>query len=342
MQKIFMGKTVAAAAVLLVLQLTYASEVSRTEVIQGNKNSKKHAMALWEDPEDIKSRNLYYGPGGRDHIPKGPFSFVEEDLEGTNPKFDVRDRAGNMWKVKLGVEARPEVAASRLLWAAGYFVPENYYVTALRIERMPGRLKRGRELVSPDGFIYGARMKRTPGLTKIGTWTWKKNPFAGTREFNGLRVMMAILNNPDLKDSNNAIFREARSQYPTDVYMVSDLGSSFSGHMWPLYMKGNLHFYSQSRFISALDRETVTFYTPTGPAPLDLLHASWLLYRMRLRWVTRDIPRSDARWIGGVLAQLSPGQIRDAFASAGYSAEEVEGFTRVLLDRIDLLRRIQY
>ena len=49
--------------------------------------------------------------------------------------------------------------------------------------------------------------------------------FTGTRELNGLRVMMALINNWDLKDENNAIYREkpVRDQ----IYEVSDLGASF-------------------------------------------------------------------------------------------------------------------
>src|SRR5437870_12993285 len=66
---------------------------------------------LWREPTDIASRNLLLGPGGQDHQPKGTFTFVKEDLEGTNPKFVVQDQDGVKWKVKLGSEARPETVA---------------------------------------------------------------------------------------------------------------------------------------------------------------------------------------------------------------------------------------
>ncbi len=63
----------------------------------------------------------------------GPvFKFVKEDLCGTNPKFIVADQSGVKWKIKLGAEAKPEVAAPRLVWAAGYFTPEDYYLPLLR------------------------------------------------------------------------------------------------------------------------------------------------------------------------------------------------------------------
>src|SRR6266404_4166297 len=55
---------------------------------------------LWINPQDISSRNLYYGPGGERDAPHTTFTFLKEDLDGSNPKFDVRDENGVKWKVK--------------------------------------------------------------------------------------------------------------------------------------------------------------------------------------------------------------------------------------------------
>jgi hypothetical protein len=62
--------------------------------------------------------------------------------------------------------------------------------------------------------------------------------------------------------------------------------------------------------------------------------------RVHLEWIGRHIPRADAKWIGQELAQLSPGQIHDAFRSAGYTPAEVEGFSAVLESRIAELNRL--
>jgi hypothetical protein len=56
---------------------------------------------------------------------------------------------------------------------------------------------------------------------------------------------------------------------------------------------------------------------------------------MRMPWIGYHIPRADARWIGQLLAQLSKEQIRQAFRSAGYSPQEVEGFANVVEQRIN-------
>ena len=44
--------------------------------------------------------------------------------------------------------------------------------------------------------------------------------------------------------------------------------------------------------------------------------------------------------MGQLLSQLSPDQIRDAFRAAGYSSQEVEGFSKVVEDRIGQLQRL--
>src|ERR1700751_2842826 len=60
-----------------------------------------HDPALWHDPGTISELDLLYGQGGKEGAPVSPFKFQEEDLHGTNPKFDVRDARGTKWRVKI-------------------------------------------------------------------------------------------------------------------------------------------------------------------------------------------------------------------------------------------------
>jgi hypothetical protein len=298
------------------------------------------SAVLWRNPQDIATRNLFYGPGGEQHQPHGPFLFLKEDLDGSNPKFIVRDQDGVRWKVKLGTEARPETAASRLVWAVGYFADEDYFLADLRVDNMPPRLHRGQKLVASDGSIPGVRLKRyLEGEKKIGTWEWRRDPFTGTREFNGLRVMMALINNWDLKDENNAVYQEKSGEEggPERVYLISDLGASFgtAGPNWPLKKaKGNLDSYGASKFIRRVNGDQVDFYEPSRPSYHYLVNPHQYFTRRGLLWIGKHIPRRDARWMGELLAQLSPNQIRDAFRAAGYAPDEVEGFAKVVQDRI--------
>lgn len=299
---------------------------------------------LWRDPVDISARDLYYGPGGKEHEPRGTFTFVKEDLNGTNPKIVVRDQDGVKWKVKLGDEARPETVASRLVWAAGYFASEDYFVSDLKVQDMPPHLHRGQKLVALDGSLPNVRLKRyLKGEEKIGNWQWDDQVPSGTHELNGLRVLMALIDNWDVNTENNAIYQEQRDGGPERIYMVSDLGSSFGtpGLVWPMSKaRGNLSCYRHAPFITKVTADYVDFSTPRRDSVFFLATPREYFQRLRLRWIGKRIPRSDARWTGQLLARLSPDQIRDAFRAAGYSQQELEGFTEVVLRRIAELEKL--
>jgi hypothetical protein len=300
---------------------------------------------LWRNPEDITSRNLFYGPGGEKDQPHGPFKFVKEDLDGSNPKFVARDRDDVKWKVKLGEEARPETVASRIVWAVGYFANEDYFLPELQVADMP-RLKRGQNRVLPGGIVHDVRLKRyVKGEEKVGDWAWKGDPFSNTRELNGLKVTMALINNWDLKDENNHVYAKKGKggEGAEQVYIVSDLGASFGSTGFGATRassKGNLHAYTNSRFITKVTPEFVDFKVPSRPALIHLVYPPEFIRRLELRSIGKNIPRGDARWIGDLLAKLSPEQIRDAFRAAGYAPQEVEAFSEVVESRIAELEKL--
>jgi hypothetical protein len=293
---------------------------------------------FWREPTDIATRDLYYGPGGKAHEPKGRFTYVSEDPTGSSPKFEAVGEDGVRWKVKLGIEARGETAASRLLWAAGYFSNEDYLMPALRVDKL-AHLGRGNKQVS-DGVVHDARWKRhAVDEKKLGTWSWSNNPFKGTREWNGLRALMALMNNWDLKDVNNAIYQIGGDQGERR-FMVSDLGASFGTTGLNRGLKGNLKAYEGSKWINSIDTDHVDFNVPSAPSARYFLELTVQVERAGLLWIGHGIPRADARWMGDILSKLSPAQIRDAFRAAGYSPAEVEGFSRVVERRIAELERL--
>jgi hypothetical protein len=305
---------------------------------------------LWRNPTDITSRNLFYGPGGKDHQPQGRFTFTKEDLDGTSPKFVVRDQDGVKWKVKLGSEARPETVASRLTWGLGYFANEDYFVSDLQVQDLPPHLHRGQKFVakagsaSNIGSVPNVRLKRyLKDGEKSGNWAWSQSPFTGTRELNGLRVLMALLNNWDLTDENNATYEEESDGAPREVFMVTDLGSTFGpGRLtWPLSRsRGDLSAYRHAKFITKTTPDFVDFQTPGRPSFFFLFTPREYSDKLQIRWIGRRIPRADAKWLGQLIAQLSPEQIRDAFRAAGYSVQEVEGFAQVVESRISQLQEL--
>jgi hypothetical protein len=302
----------------------------------------KHAAVLWQDPGDIRAKDLFNGPGGDKRRPELPLKFLKEDTHGHNSKFDAEDAKGKKWKVKLGIEAQPEVVASRLLWAIGYFSNDNYFLRDVPVEDMPPHLTRGQGHVISPGHLDYARLQRRPeGKKKEANWDWRHNPFLGTREFNGLRVMMVLISNWDLKTENNAVFRDRQDD---DAYMVSDVGTAFgaAGQRWTeAETKNNLELYRRARFISRATTEYVDFNFPRRSPLLHLVFALPSYIReWRMRWIGNHVPRADAKWVGGLLARLSPEQIQDAFRAAGYSPEQIAGFSQALQARIAELNEL--
>jgi hypothetical protein len=65
-----------------------------------------------------------------------------------------------------------------------------------------------------------------------------------------------------------------------------------------------------------------------------------LVRRTVLLWLGHQTLRKDARWMGDLLARLSPQQIRDAFRAGGCSADEVEQLSRLVEGRICELQKL--
>lgn len=336
------------ALVTCIVLIQFHSSFSQTPIDQSAQSAKQkdndkpvdaaqlHNPVLWHDPGNIAGLDLFYGQGGKDGQPVAPFQFESEDLHGTNPKFDVSDARGDKWRVKLGDEARPEVVASRLLWAVGYFVEDDYVLESAKVGKL--RLTRGESLVS-DGEVIDARFAKKPeGQKKIGIWAWKENPFAGTKEFNGLRVMMAVMNNWDLKDENNAVFRDKSSG--SDIFLTSDIGATFgtNGLSWSKdRSKGDVDTFKKSKFITHKTESEVSFGTPAAPNPV--LAPNVKLYHMRhdLEWIGKNIPIADARWIASLLKQLSHQQLVDAFRAGDFPPDEIDKYVSVVEARISEL-----
>ena len=320
---------------LILLILTLAAPIgAQKHAKQEEKEKAANLPALiWRDPGDVKTLNLFYGAGGKEHAPAphGKFTFLKEDLKQTSPKFDVEDEQGVRWRVKLGQEPQAETAATRLLWAAGYFVREDYYLAEVKVTGLP-KLHRGQSFVSADGTVHRARLERRgKEVKKLGGWDWFDNPFLGTKELNGLRVMMSLLNNWDLANDNNSIYEVGSERH----YLVSDVGATL-GKTGDSLTRSKSVFkdYANSKFIEKVTPDYVDFVMHSRPFFLTVFNVGNYHKRTQMEQVTKHIPRADAKWLGQRLAQLSEEQIRDCFSTSGYAPEEVEGYTKAVEKRI--------
>lgn len=304
-------------------------------------------QVLWRDPGNISTLDLMFGPGSPERAPAPPFNFVKEDRDGESPKFTVRDAKNVKWSVKLGVESQAETVATRIVWAMGYFVEETYYRDRVEIQNLP-KLSRGSQFVKRGNIVVGARFEpRRESVKRGDNWSWLDNPFAGTREFNGLKVLMVLLANYDARPENNRVLTEkdpATGQTETR-YVVTDLGATL-GHVGGLggkRSKNNLADYRRQPMVRRVYNGMMEFNYRTRPSGLGyftyVVSPGYWKGQANKEKAMRQIHVDDARWMGQMLSRLTDEQLHDAFRAANYHPATANGFVRAIRERIDQIMR---
>jgi hypothetical protein len=288
---------------------------------------------LWRDPGRVEALDFVGGPGGRARAPRPPFTFIEEDSSGSTPKVMVRDGRGARWTVKWGEEVKPEVFASRLAWATGYYVEPTYFVARGRI-RGARKLGRAGKHVSDNGTFRDARFElRDPGgrYRHDIDWTWKKNPFLGTHQLNGLKVIVMLTSNWDNKDgrdasSNTGILEQRVNGGRRWTFLVTDWGASMG--QWG-------GFFTREKWDCDEYREQTADFVRIDDGELE-----WGFSGQHDGDFKDGIGVADVRWLMRYLGRITNAQLRAGLRTAGASPHEVNCFTRAVRNRIEMLRRV--
>jgi hypothetical protein len=267
---------------------------------------------LWNDPGPAP-RDLANGVGdaGPRPVVDGRYDVVSRDTAGFSITYRVRDERKREWHVKIGPEAQTEVVASRLVWALGYHQLPSYFVERwIAVDHAKGQT------------IGGGRFRpHELGLESRGTWSWQRNPFVGTRPYQGLLVLMMILNSTDLKNDNNEVYDvigEPREGGARRWYVVKDLGASLgeTGRMDP--RRGYVDGFEREPFIRDVHAGRVQF-----------------AFRGRHQELLQRITVDDVRWTCERLRKLTDRQWRDAFRAGGYTDDQTMRFVRRIKQKID-------
>jgi hypothetical protein len=293
---------------IILLVLPFSMEAQKNK---GNKKPHTGTAVLWREPSDIQSRDLLAGPGGDAMKPDvSHVTFIERKEGGHSTKYRVQDASGNEWVAKIGSEAQSETSANRLLWAVGYETEINYLIPHLVIEG--------------KGAFDNVRLEARPkGVKRTGNWKWEDNPFKGTPEFQGLKIMMLLINNWDMKDQNNQILatRDEATGEGELRYIISDLGGSFGKTGGVISRSRNKPSdYVKANFIERVRGETIAFH-----------------YAGKNKKLFDNISIADARWLSGLLGHLTDEQIKDAFRAANYSPADVDELSSAFRERINTL-----
>lgn len=270
--------------------------------------SAEQMAELWVDPGDVAARDLFNGPGGKDWVPdpKATYKVTAVDVTGYSAGYDVVDSQGREWKVKLGNEVQPEIVSSRLLWAIGFHQPPTYYVASLNLEG--GK---------PEDQGRSARLRVEEGYKTEGIWSWHENPYVGTQPFKGLLVANLIVNNWDLKPSNNRVYLFENGA-PRRRFVVQDLGASLGKTRWPVGNRNNAADFESQTLIDRVQGGVINFD-----------------YHARHGELFKDITPADVVWVCRLMARLTDDQWNAAFRAANYSESLSKRFIAKLKSKIE-------
>ncbi len=187
--------------------------------------------------ETLTAEDVARGPNVNGGPAEGTWTLVSAKTDGVTPGFTIRDSAGVLWFLKFdppghrGMMSGTEVAVTKLAWALGYHVPENY-ISRLHRDRLEmregatfqplGRARRVMELGDVDDLLervdrdtdgtYRVVASRALPGTPLGPFRFYDTrpddpndvvPHEHRRELRGLAVFSAWLNHVDAKSGNS-------------------------------------------------------------------------------------------------------------------------------------------
>jgi hypothetical protein len=289
---------------------------------------------LWRDPGNVNLDDWICGPGGCGQAPSPPFHFEDEDSGGTSPKINVRDSQGRMWNVKFGPEVIPECFGSRFVNAVGYITEPTYYVACGRIDQ-PGKISKARFVIHKDGTFSRARFQRRGQpdfeFLKGRAWSWVNNPFVGTRELAGLKIVMMLLSNWDAKDSrdrdqsNNAVFRSVLDGKPVLLYSMYDWGASL-GHWGGPFRRDRSD-------CSAYVADSAHFIHGVKGGQIE-----WGYYGKRSDDIKAGVTVQDVRWLLPYLQRITPEDLHAGLKASGTTDRQAACWARGIGERIQALK----
>ena len=255
-------------------------------------------VELWSEPTDIAQRDLFWGGSRRAEAPSTDdvYTVLSLDKTGYSRGYDVKGADGREWAVKVGDEVQSEIVLSRIFWALGYYQPQTFYVTGWQLA---GEWEKEGE---------PARFRLQSDHESDGEWAWLENPFAGTRPLQGLVAISLVLNNWDLKTSNNRVYR-LRDDHaePAKRYVVQDLGDSLGK------ARGLPHFRGTRNDIEDYEDLTLIRKVDGSKVQLD--------YKGQHTDILKKLSPADIVWGCELLNRLSDAQLDDALRAADYAPD---------------------
>jgi hypothetical protein len=244
----------------------------------------------------------------------------------------VRDGRDRLWRVKWGHEVKPETFAVRVAAACGYFAEVTHFARSGSIVELQD-LARARQCIGDDGSFADARFElEDRGVRMLfdeHSWAWDDNPFVGTRQLSGLKILTMLLSNWDTKDrrdvargSNTAIF-EVPSRWGREArYLITDWGGAMG--------RWGSNIISRDRWDPAgFDAQTAQFVTGVRDGFVNFGYQG-----QRTAEIARGITIADAAWFYRYASRLTEPALQRGLVSSGATRDEAEIFARAIVSRV--------
>jgi hypothetical protein len=200
----------------------------------------------------------------------------------------------------------------------GYHQPPSYFVHSFKLTGMDAGVKETARFRA-DVDQYRA----------VGDWSWSGNAFKNTKPFKGLIVAQLVLNNWDLKTTNNRVYEASVATVaPKKLYMVRDLGASLGRSKQSTFFKtlgtpgaqgskNDVDDFVQQGFIKKADGDKVSFD-----------------YRGMYQALVDTVTTPDVIWACERLSRISDEQWQAAFKAGAYPQANADRYIAKIKEKI--------
>jgi hypothetical protein len=162
-----------------------------------------------------------------------------------------------------------------------------------------------------------------------GEWKWYDNAFKNTKQFRGLIVAQLLLNNWDLKTSNNRVYEGTDvTALPKKLYVVRDLGASLGSSRQSTVFKvlgtrggqgskADVDDFVEQGFIKKVDGDKVTFD-----------------YQGMNQELVDTVKTSDVVWACELMSRISDAQWQAAFKAGAFPQADADRYIAKLKEKI--------
>jgi hypothetical protein len=326
-------------------------------------------------------QQLVQGPNQGEPPDFSHATITKAKMEGVTPGLQLKDNRGDDYLIKFDNKDYPElqsgaeVISTKIMYAAGYNVPENYvaYLDPARLEikegvefshggsKHPFSQKDLTKLLEnaakrTDGTYRVLASKILKGTSKgsfpwIGLRTDDPNdliPHEHRRELRGLRVIASWINHWDLKELNTLDMYVGEGGRKFLRHYLIDFGSSLGGGKSPTeYFHGREYAFDGPNIWRELF--TLGFYVTPDEKSGDLTYPEVGLFSARDfdpgNWVPsfhvmpfENMTHEDAYWGTRIILSFSDDELLNIVKTAEYSnPRATELVLRTLLERRRLI-----